>query len=175
MKLVEKVATIGLEAAAVVANANAGEPDDHSIRDPRGNLARDDLVLAPHTISGDEIVAFLELRNEERDVTRVILQIAIHGHDDVAARTVEPRLHGLRLAVVARELEEHDARIGGSDRSCNLGGGVPASIIHKHELPRAVVDERIANGIDEWANALLLVVEWNDDREVGDGEKRHAR
>ena len=86
-------------------------------------------------------------------------------------RAIESRLHRLRLSVVARELEQHDARVGSGDRSCNLGSGVAAPVVHEHQLPRWMRRECVAHGIDERPDALLFVVERNDDREVGMGDE----
>ena len=51
-----------------------------------------------------------ELGDEARDVGRVVLQIAIEGRDDLAARRVDAGLHGGGLAVVAGEAQHPHMR-----------------------------------------------------------------
>ncbi len=165
MQLVEQLPPICLERAAVVADVHAREADDDPVRDPRWNFARDDLVLPVHSVASDEIVAFLELRHEQRDVAGIVLQIAIHADDNSATGAVEARLHRLGLAVVAGEAEDHDPRVLRRERIGDPGRSVPASVIHEHQLPQWVSRERVANRIDERRDAFLLVVHRHHDRQ----------
>src|ERR1022692_79252 len=56
------------------------------IRDAAGQPAGQPPVPPLGTPSADNVITFLQFRNEGRDLLRIVLQIAIHGDDDLAAR-----------------------------------------------------------------------------------------
>ena len=57
-----------LQRAAIVLDGHAGHFADDPVGDPRGDLARDQLVLAIEAPADDDVVAFLDLVQEVADV-----------------------------------------------------------------------------------------------------------
>ena len=76
-------------------------------------------VLAP---AAHDVVALVDLRQQPRDVVRVVLQVAVHGDDDVAAAVVDPGLDCRRLAEVAAKRDHAHAAIadGEAGRAARL-------------------------------------------------------
>jgi hypothetical protein len=58
-----------------------------------------------------DVVSRLDRLDEPRDVLGRVLQIAVHRHDDPAARAGEPRMHGRMLADIALEPHSADVRV----------------------------------------------------------------
>ena len=92
-----------LQRAAVVVQVHAGGPRDEPVREPRGQpLATSGSCRCrrqPQTMSKPSS----SFATSARDVGGVVLQVAVRGHDDVAARVVEPGGEGRRLAEVAAQ------------------------------------------------------------------------
>ena len=79
------LAAVGLEAAVHVVQA---EPR-HPARDPVEELRRDaarERIAPPRLPARDEVEALVELREQVRDLGRVVLQVAVDRDHDVAAR-----------------------------------------------------------------------------------------
>jgi hypothetical protein len=150
---------IRFQRAAVVANRNAGDLADQPVGDPRRDLARDELVLALHTPTGDEVVVLLERVDEHRNVARIVLEVTVHRDEILTASVRHAGGHGGCLAGVARKHHEPHTRIAAGDRS---GGGDRA-------VAAAIVDEHFVRRGAEPRDVVLLVVERNDDRDVRHG------
>jgi hypothetical protein len=101
----------GLEGTAVVLQVHAGDAGDQAVGDLGGDLAQDHAVLAVLAPAGHQVEIFAEqTADHARNVDGVVLEVAVHGDDDVAAGRVEPRLHGRGLLEVAHQ--GHDAYVG---------------------------------------------------------------
>src|ERR1700757_2466343 len=88
--LLENLATIRLEGGAEVVDINATELGRHPVRDAGGDAAQPEVidpVLAPAT---DDVIPLADFLDEHRDTGGVVLQVAVHGNDVLAARVVEP-------------------------------------------------------------------------------------
>src|SRR5512140_3266008 len=87
--------------------------------------------LAP---AADDIVAFIKFGNEERDIGRVVLAVAVTGADDFTASIVETGAHGGGLTKIAAKSYHSYSRVGfgklGNDRKT----AVSAAIIHENYL-----------------------------------------
>src|SRR5205814_213354 len=118
--------------------------------------------------TGDEVEALVELGEEARDLGRVVLQVAVDRHDDVAARVREPGHQRRRLAEVAAH--PHDAyriraRVQPGERR---PGAVGRAVVDEDRFPLATGQlERDAQLLNERRDAALLVVDRDDDREHG--------
>ena len=96
----------------------------------------------------------------------IVLQIAIHGDDDVAGSKIESGGERRGLAIVSFEAEDGDAGVFVGNCRQDLRSGVRALVVHIDELDRLVAPgHHFAEALVELAHALLLVVKWHDDRE----------
>ena len=112
----------------------------------------------------------LELRHERGDVGRVVLQVAVGGHHDVAARAVEAGREGGRLPEVPAQQHDLHPRVARLQLQQALARPVAAAVVHQHDLERAAERaERGAQLLVQVGQVLLLVVERHHDGDV------HAR
>ena len=157
-----------LQRAAVVADRHAGDLADQPVGDARGNLARDQLVLAVVAPADDEVEAGVDLLQQQRDVGRIVLQVAVHGDEHFAVRVLDARRHRRRLAVVAAELDDAQPRIAACERRSDRDRVVLAAVVDEHHLERpAELIERLHDRLVQRANAFLLVVQRHDDGKRG--------
>ncbi len=165
----------GLERAAVVLDRHARHVADQPVGDARGNLARDQLVLAVVAPADDQVEAGVDLLEQQRDIGRVVLQVAVHGDEHVAVRVLDACGHRRSLAVVATELDDAQPRIALRDRGRDRDRVVPAAVIDEHHLERpAERSQRLHDRVVQRPNALLLVVERHDYRQCGTARARRA-
>ena len=98
--------------------------------------------------------------DQHGNVTRVVLQVAVHGDDDVASGAVDACLHRSGLAKVALQAQSTDVwpDLGGvlaEAKPCAVG----AAVIDDDQLPRPrVVAERSLNGVDQIGSEFDFVV-----------------
>src|SRR5690606_14372272 len=158
-------AAVRLERAAIVPDRDAGDLADDPVRDPGRDLPRDQPVLPLLPVPCHQVVPFPDALDQARDVAGVVLEVAVHADDDVAAGVVESGLHGGRLAVVAGEADQAHAWVLGGDARGDRGRRVGAAVVDEDELPAVDGGERLAHGGDEGLEGFFLVEERNDDGE----------
>ena len=128
----------------------------------------EELVGTRRSPARHGVVAFGELVEEIRDLRRIVLQIAVHGDDDLAAGVVEPGRQGGRLAVVPTQVDADDPWVGLTQLLQDAGRGVAAPVIDKNRLPRLFARlERLRNPPVELPQARLLVVQRDNDETSG--------
>ena len=110
LHVLDDLAAVRLERAAEVVERDARDAGDDPVGDPRRQHAHGVVlpVLAP---AADDVVALVELLEQARDVVRIVLQVAVHEDEDLAAAVVDPRLHRGRLPEVAAEAHHAHVRI----------------------------------------------------------------
>ena len=59
------------------------------VGDARGDAAEDEVVGALGAPAADDVVALFELGEEVGDLVGVVLEVAVHGEDEVALGVVE--------------------------------------------------------------------------------------
>ena len=92
-----RVAPVGVERAAEVGDVDAREAAQHAVDEPRRQRSAPRVVARGATAARD-VVSRLDRLDQARDVLGRVLQVAVHRHDDRAARAGEPRVHRRVLA-----------------------------------------------------------------------------
>ena len=160
------LAAVGLERAAVVVQVDARAPRDKPVGDHRGQFARDGLVLTVLAPAARHIVALVQLGQQQPDVGRIVLQVRVHRHDNVAGGRVEARGHRSRLTEIAPEYYHlHVLRVGGVQFAANLDRAVFAPVVHENNLV-AQVRKRLHCGVYfavQRRQRLFLVVDRHHD------------
>src|SRR3989304_1118113 len=77
----------------------------------------------------------MDLGNERGYIGRVVLEIGVHGDNDVAVGEVEPRAQGRRLAEVAPELDDPDVAARFLDFQELFEGAVDRAVVDEDYLP----------------------------------------
>ena len=104
----ERGAAVRVERAAVVRDLDPRQTPQHRVDRARRELAAHQGVGSLRAAARRHLDALLLERGHElRDVGRVVLQVAVHRHDDVGARRLHAGSHRGVLTDVA--LEQHDA------------------------------------------------------------------
>ena len=128
----QHAAAVGLQRAAEIVRADAGEPGDQAVGEPRGNLARDQSVLAILSPARNDVVTGVDLVEQPGNVRRVVLAVAVDGNEDLTARLVERGRQGRGLtAVTPQQDDPHMLRVAALDQ-VELG---------RRSVGRAVIDK----------------------------------
>ena len=90
------------------------------------------------------------------DVLRLVLQVAVHRHDQVAARAREPGVHRGVLAEVALEADDAHARVGLVQRAQLRERVVGRAVVDEDGLPVAAVERRDEPAVQLVDRALLV-------------------
>ena len=136
-------AAIGLERAAGVVDARAGDARDQQVRESTRQQASDRSILTVLAPATDDVKAVVDALKQAPDVGRIVLQVAIHRHHDAAPRLLEPSRHRGGLPIVAAEEHEPQVRIARSERSHQMARAIAAAVVHEDDLVGA---SKVAQG-----------------------------
>ena len=109
--ILDDIATIGFQRAPEVMKMNTEKPRDQKICRDRRQTPREHAIIALLAPAGYDIIAFGHLGQEVGDVGRIVLAVRIHGNDDVAGTMLNCGHERRRLAIVAAQMNDPDARI----------------------------------------------------------------
>ena len=160
----DRAAAIRVEGAPEIADLRAREASKHAVDETRGKrspprVPTDDAAPAGHVRSA------LHCRDEQRDVLRRVLQVAVHGDEDFAPGANQPGVHRRVLAEVALEAHGADPAV----RRVNplqLGEGrVERAVVDANQLEIELgCIQRLYGSTVELGHVGGLVVERQDDR-----------
>ena len=115
--------------------------------------------------AGDDIVAVLGNHPVEfRDFVRGVLEVCVHGDDDIALCRRESLIEGGGLAVVAAEGDAADGGILGREFTDPVPGIVGGSVVHHQDLVgETIFFHHPVDPGGEFRQGFGLVKEGNDD------------
>jgi len=117
-----------LQRTAVVVDADAADPREQPVGDDRRHMAGQERILAVLAPAAHDI-ELARQRQHARNVVRIVLEIAVGGDDQAAARLPESGGEGGGLAKVAHEPNHTDPRIPRLNRRQPLERPVLAAIV----------------------------------------------
>jgi hypothetical protein len=157
---------VGVERAAEVRDFRAGEPPQHPVDEPRRQCPSP-RVLPHRPPPARHVGPGLDRRDQPRDVLGRVLQVGVHGHDDVAVR---PRQAGVHRRVLAKgPLETHDAHplVLLAHPGEQLEAAVCRAVVDEDQLERvAGLLERGPRASVELVQRRDLVQQRHDDRHL---------
>src|SRR3989442_860685 len=103
--------SVCLKGRAKIVEWDSRELGHGPVRDPARQAAGQPRVPSLRAPAADDVVALFYFGDKGRDLFRIVLQVAVHGDDNVAAGGVEARLQRRRLAEVPAQGDNLDARI----------------------------------------------------------------
>ena len=161
----DRAAPVRVERAAEVRDVGAGETAEHSVHHERRQLAAPGVLPHLARAAGD-VGAGLDRLDEPRQVLGLVLEVAVHRHEDLAARADEPGVHGRVLPEVALEADRAHAPVRRVD-ALELGERrVGRAVVDEDELERATRGVESGGGpLVELPDVLALVVDGNHDRD----------
>ena len=125
-------------------------------------------VVADALPAADHVEVFLHFGQKPRDFVRIILQIGVEGHHQVAPRVRKAGGKGRRLAKIAPETQTADARIFFRQPADDLPGIVARTVIDENDVQfvALALGHRRKLGVQGF-QAFGFVIDGNDDGEHG--------
>src|SRR5438132_4701210 len=162
--LFQNVAAVGLEGRAKIVDIDTAQFSHQPVSTEGRDAAQPEIIDAALAPSTDDIVAFGDFFQEYRDIGRVVLQIAVHGDDVLAAGMIKSGGQSGGLAKIQAQLDDRDTAIHGSDFAQQLESPVTGAIVHEDEFEglRVSLHYRFETVV-EIHNIFLLVMERHHD------------
>ena len=140
------------------------QPGDR-VEHARQRAARE-RVVAVRLPARDEVVPLVELGEETGDLRRVVLEVAVDRHDDLALDLAEARVQRGGLADVASQPHHPDVGDARVETHQRRRRAVARAVVDEHDLPRlAAAGERTRELVVEGLDGELLVTDGDDDRD----------
>jgi len=130
----EDLAPVGLQGATVVVQVHAGRARDEAVGDAAHEIPLEGVVVAILAPSRDQVESLVQFGDNLGDVIRVILEVPVHGHDDLAAGIGETGLHRRSLPAIAPEMDGLEPAVGSAGLSDAGGRPIGASVIDEEDL-----------------------------------------
>ena len=156
---------VRLEPAVHVVQPHAGDLAHDAVEDLRGD-APGERVPPLRLPPGHEVVALVELREQPRDLGRVVLQVAVDRDHDLPGGLAEAGVECGRLAEVPAQANDPDVVVRVVEPRQRAEGAVGRAVVDEHGLPQPpVTREGRVELLVEQGDAALLVVHRDDDRD----------
>ena len=113
--------------------------------------------------SGDKIVSLFELGDQRRNLVGIVLQICIHGDDNVTFNIGKGHGECCALAIVPSESDRAKARISIVQTIDHFERRIRRSIVNKHHVPPSRCNS-VEHGLEltgEFAERLFFVQQRN--------------
>ena len=167
---IERAAAHQAEVAGVQRDRRIGDAIEHAVEGGGGGFLEDRLAvaLAAHRIDDVRLLRRHRRAHVGEQFGRV-LQIGVDDEDLLARTQVEPRGQRELMAVVARQVDRDDARVGGGQALHHRPAVVAAAIVDQDDL-MIVAHRRPCRGRDarvQQLEARGLIVAGNDDGQRG--------
>jgi molybdopterin molybdotransferase len=147
--------------------AHAGEGARDTVEDAREDPSCE-RVATLRLPPGHEVEAFVELREQPRDLRWIVLEVAVDRDDGVAARLVEAGDERGGLAEVAAEPHDADVLLRVVQARQRSERPVGGAVVDEDRLPLGMQRlERRAQLVVEECDAAFLVVNGNDHGDHG--------
>src|SRR6185369_6971025 len=137
--LVQQVAAIGFIRGAEIMQIHSAQLRHCPVRDSRWDSPKHEIVHALLAPSAYDVEAFLQLRDEQRNVVGIMLQVAIHGDDKFAFGVIESGCQGWSLPKIPAKLNHDHAAIDIGYLLQQMECAIPAAIIDKHQFKALAV------------------------------------
>jgi len=154
---------VGFESAVDAMQLESTGDADGGVEEAGGDYLAQG-VMAYLLPAGYQVIALVEEIQEAGDFCGVVLEIAVHGENDVATGGGEAGLEGDGLAEVTAEAEGAD--LTGAMEAGNFGPGlVGGAVVYEQDF--VVRGENLLQGLAEGGDGVLFVVNGDDDADGG--------
>ncbi len=166
--LLQNLAAIGFERGTEVVDVHAAELRHQPVGAARGKTAQPEVVNAHLAPAADDVVALGNFLEEQRNVRGVVLQIAVHGDDVLAARMIEPGGQCRSLPKIPPQADHRHPAVYAGNLAQQVKRLVRRSVIHQHHFKTFAVGlHHRLQAVVEIGDVFLLVVQGDDDGILG--------
>ena len=143
---------------------DAGDAGDEPIGDAARQSPLHEAVAPVSAPTGDNIKALLKAGDQPGDVGRIVLQVAVHRHNDVAPGVVDAGHQSSGLADIATEVDDMHPPVGCCDLAEQLFCVVAGAVVNEDHLDRTIkaIEHRAQIG-PQGSNVVGLVVDRDQD------------
>ncbi len=134
--IVDDLAAVGFEGCAEVVNVHTRKLGHQPVGASRRNPSHNEVVDPFLPPSRNDVIPLLELLKESGNVIGIVLQIAIHGQNELARGVIESGGKRRGLAKIPAQLHHQHAAVDRGYLFQQLVRPVARSVVHKHQLKR---------------------------------------
>src|SRR5262249_14580647 len=132
--LLDDFATIRFECGTEVVDIDAAELGHQPVSAARRDTAQPEIIYAALAPPTDDVVALGNLFEENRNVGRIVLQIAIHGNNVFAASVIKPGSQRGGLPKISAQLDDGHSAVNGCDFAQHVERAIGGTVIHHHDF-----------------------------------------
>jgi hypothetical protein len=152
-----------------------GEPGQHAVDHPRGQPAQEERVAPLQPAAAGDVGSGVDRRDQLGQVGRLVLQVAVHGDDDLAAGSGDACVHRGMLAEVAFEGDDADAVVPVVQAGQDVERPVGRAVVHEDHLGgQACAVDGLDDAVVERLDRPFLVEHGDDDAHAGRAHGRRA-
>src|SRR5438309_5664215 len=106
----------------------------HPVSDARRNLTRNSVIYAIFAPAAGDVIAGIDLLEQERDVFRIMLEVAIQRDDDVALSFIEASRQSGSLPEIAAQSQNFQVPVGFNEIREKIKTSVGGRVVDKNNL-----------------------------------------
>src|SRR5215472_14786371 len=132
LNALQRLPPIGFQGASIIVQMNPRNRRDEPVGQRTRQLALERGVLPSLPPARDKIVAFIQFGQELRNIGRIVLEIAIHGDEDISLGKTNPGHESRRLTGITAQLDK--AQLRPRKLPDNLARLISAAVVHDDDL-----------------------------------------
>src|SRR5271154_1888877 len=132
--LPQNFAAVSLESRAEVVNVDTTQLGHQPVGAARWKAAQPEIVDAILAPAADDVIALGNFFEEQRNICGIVLQVAIHGDDVLAAGVIESGGKAGSLPKIAAQFNHSHAAVNGGNLTQQRKRSVDGAVIHQHHL-----------------------------------------
>jgi len=169
--ILQDIAAVGLQGAAIVMELNARNVGNQTIREHGREAAIDKGILPVFAPAAhDSIVVRFHFFQQAGDINRIVLEIGIQGDNDILGCSVNAGCHRGRLAEIPAETDQFKMGILFGGLTETFPGCVTRTVIDVDDFILAPdAGERVMDLLGQVGNIGFLVENRNDHGQAGMG------
>ena len=157
---------VSLERRPEVPQIHARRLRHQPVRHARRNLARDRVIYPLLAPARSDVVAFVHLCQQRRNVFRSMLQVAIHRDNHVALGLMEARRQRRRLSEIPPQPDHLQRPVRLHQIRQQFQAAVRRRIVHEHDLVRSVNSyKHRRQAVIERQDGRFFVMDGDDNRQ----------
>src|SRR5882724_311422 len=163
LNALQRLPPIGFQSASIIVQMNPRNRRDEPVGQRAWQLAPERGVLPLLPPARDEIVALIQFGQELRNIGRIILEIAIHGDEDISPGKTNTGHESRRLTGITAQLDEAQLRL--RQLPDNLARLIGAAVVHNNDLVgKAEIFQAAKESRQELLQVVRLVENGQNDR-----------